>query len=257
MNASRRPAPILTVQHEDECPPAWFGEWLELAGARLDVRRPYLGEPLPADLAPYRGLLVLGGAMGANDDADHAWLGPTKQLLRTAVDRAVPTLGICLGHQLLAAATGGRVEQHPQGRQCGLLPVGWTAEAEVDPLFGPLVTAGGYDAPVAVQWNVDVVTVLPPGAVALAHTVGDALQAFRVGTAAWGIQSHPEAGSAIVGAWTESATSLEEADLQLLAALPPAEERLRTAWRRLAVGFAARCGATDVQPAGEAAGRPG
>ncbi len=230
------------MQHEDECPPAWFGEWLAEAGVLLDVRRAYDGDPLSASLDQHAGLLVLGGAMGASDDADCPWLTPTKALVREAVGTGVPTLGICLGHQLLAVAAGGRADVNGSGRQCDLLPVGWTTEAADDPLFGPLVRAGGYEQPVAVQWNVDVVTALPPTATALAHTSGGAVQAMRVGSAAWGIQSHPEAGAAVVRAWMDNAGHEPgPAEERLLAALEPAESRLRDAWQPLAFGFAAQC----------------
>src|SRR5680860_518681 len=97
---------VLVVQHEDDCPPAWIGEWLVEAGCTLDVRRPYAGDDLPAELGEHDALLVLGGAMGANDDAAHAWLAPTRELVRKAVRRALPTLGICLGQQLVAVALG-------------------------------------------------------------------------------------------------------------------------------------------------------
>jgi len=231
--------PVLVVQHEDECPPAWFGQWLGSTGVELDVRRPYAGEPLPTGLGDHAGLLVLGGAMGADDDADYSWLAPTRTLLAEACDTGVPTLGICLGHQLLAVAAGGRVERLSTGRQCGLLPVGWTDQAGGDELLGPLVRAGGYDQPLAVHWNVDVVTVLPPGAVALAHTPSGALQAMRVTPCAWGIQAHPEAGLDVVTAWMQHDPPAASApEHQLWCDLAAGEPTVRAAWEPLATGFA-------------------
>ena len=97
------------VQHETICPPGWVGDWLVEAGATLDVRHPYAGDDLPATLDDHDALVVLGGSMGANDDADHAWLARVKALVREAAERAVPTWGICLGHQLCAVALGGEV----------------------------------------------------------------------------------------------------------------------------------------------------
>ncbi len=64
-------ASVLVVQHEPECPQGPVGAWLETAGLVLDVRHPYAGEPLPVDLADHTALLVLGGHIGADDDAGH------------------------------------------------------------------------------------------------------------------------------------------------------------------------------------------
>ena len=120
---------VLVVQHQDDCPPALVGDWLVEAGCVLDVRRPYAGDELPDDLADHDAFLVLGGSMGADDDADHHWLAATKALIREAAERGTPTLGICLGHQLAAVALGGEVTRNPQGQQLGLLPMGWTEAA--------------------------------------------------------------------------------------------------------------------------------
>ena len=117
---------VLVVQHQDDCPPALVGDWLVEAGCVLDVRRPYAGDELPDDLADHDAFLVLGGSMGAADDADHHWLAATKALIREAAEGGTPTLGICLGHQLAAVALGGEVTRNPQGQQLGLLPMGWT-----------------------------------------------------------------------------------------------------------------------------------
>jgi GMP synthase (glutamine-hydrolysing) len=63
--------------------------------------------------------------MRAHDDADHPWLTPTKELLRGAVGRRTPTLGICLGHQLVAVAIGAVVRPNPHGQMLGDLQLGW------------------------------------------------------------------------------------------------------------------------------------
>ena len=233
---------MLVVQHEAQCPPAWFGEWMTDAGAQLDVRQPWRGEALPESLTGYAGLLVLGGSMGAGDDADHPWLPATRALLLQASQSGIPTLGICLGHQLLALATGGRIDRHVAGRHCALSPVGWTAEAPADPLFGPLATSWrDYEDAVAVHWNVDVVSSPPSGAVALAYASNGSLQVMRVAPTAWGVQSHPEIGAELLQEWAADEPPEDTRAHDLVAAARAAEPRLRAAWQPLAVGFAEMC----------------
>jgi GMP synthase (glutamine-hydrolysing) len=234
---SERPL-VLVVEHDAECPPALFGTWLAEAGCALDVRRPYAGDDdLPA-LAAYDGLLILGGPMGADDDAKHAWLGPVKELVREARGSGLPTLGICLGHQLIASALGGRVERNPRGQQVGLLDVGWTAAAEQDALVGSLASPRR-----GVQWNDDIVTALPDGATLLAETAYGEVQAARYAPAMWGVQLHPEVDAATLQPWADEDRGSHETrgidTDRLLRDIDAARSELDEAWRPLAAGFAA------------------
>jgi len=221
------------------CPPGWVGEWLLDAGATLDVRRPYAGETLPDDLTDHDAFVVLGGSMGANDDADFPWLTRVKHLVRRAAATEVPTLGICLGHQLGAVALGGRVERNPRGQQVGVLDVGWTAESAADPLLGPFAAATSPGRPTrAVQWNNDLVVETPPGTAVLAHTPHDEVQAARFAPTVWGVQWHPEAGEEIVRVWAEKdRDDAAERGVDLagyVAAVGAARDELRTTWAPLA-----------------------
>jgi GMP synthase (glutamine-hydrolysing) len=224
---------VLVVQHQDDCPPALVGTWLTGAGCSLDVRRPYAGDTLPPDLAEHDALLVLGGSMGAHDDVDHPWLPATKTLVRAAARDGVPTLGICLGHQVAAAALGGRVEVNPEGRQFGVLPMGWTASAGGDPLLGTRPAR-------VIHWNNDVVTELPPGAVVLAEAPDGTVQAARLANTVWGVQAHPEVDEAIVAQWAadeRESIGAEVVDVAL-AEMTAAGPELELAWRPLGDAFA-------------------
>jgi len=240
---------LLVIEHETQCPPAWLGEWLTEGGAELDVRRPYAGDALPADLAAHDGMVVLGGEMGAYDDEAHPWLSRVKDLVRGAAGEGTPVLGICLGHQLAAVALGGEVERNPAGQQIGVLDVGWTTAAADDPLLGSLAaraaTTAERPAVPAVQWNMDVVTRLPPGAVELARAPTGELQAARLATSVWGVQWHPEVGAEIIGAWADhDRDDAQERGVDLDAyveQVAAARERLRSTWPELADRFAAVC----------------
>ncbi len=227
---------VLVIEHEADCPPAHVGTWLVAAGCTLAVCRPYAGDALPA-LTSYDALLVLGGPMGAGDDDEHPWLGPVKEQIRKAVASELPTLGICLGHQLIAVALGGSIRRNPRGQQVGLIGVGWTSEAAVDPLLGPLATPRR-----GVQWNDDLVTGLPPGATVLAATEHGEIQAVRYAPTVWGVQHHPEVDVPILRPWAASDLGSHQArgidQEAVLREIDAARDELDDAWRPLATGFA-------------------
>jgi GMP synthase (glutamine-hydrolysing) len=225
---------VLVVQHQEDCPPAWIGQWLEEAGCALDVRHPYRGEDLPDDLTGHGGLLVLGGSMNAHEDDDHAWFAPTKALVRDAVERRTPTLGICLGHQLVAVALGGESRPNPLGQQLGLLGLGWTDAAGQDALFN------GVPGEYGVFWNDDVVVSAPEGTVVLARTPAGELQAARFAPTVWGVQLHPEVDEEVLRVWAEEDRDRQSEGVvdDVLARVAQHRAELASGWRPLADGFA-------------------
>lgn len=232
-------ARLLVVQHEPDAPLAWLGEWWADLGLQLDVVRGDLGETVAERFADdrYDGLVVLGGAMGACDDAVAPWLASARALIADAVSRDVPTLGVCLGHQLSTVALGGRVERNPSGRTVGVVPVSLTPEGRADPLLA------GFDGHVAVHYNDDVAVELPEGAVVLATLPDGRPQAVRYGPSAWGVQFHPETSPEVFEAWLrwDSPDGLTEPQLDLLAVVTAARVELQD-WRLFAERFAAVVG---------------
>lgn len=163
-----------------------FAEWLTNAGLEVRVIRPFAGEEIPNTLAE-DGLLVLGGDMGANDDDEYPWLADIRHLLRHTVDSALPTLGICLGGQLLAKALGGTVTVGDRELEAGVVSISWRPAAHTDTLFADLPTPFLVGA-----MHDDVVSELPGEAVWLGQGDMYPHQAFRAGACAWGVQFHPE-----------------------------------------------------------------
>jgi GMP synthase (glutamine-hydrolysing) len=175
---------VLVVEHEAA---AGLGRLSPLPGCDVVTVRPYAGEPLPADLVGHDALVVLGGAMDAWDDDGAPWLPATRSLLSQAVSAGVPTLGVCLGAQLLALACGAPVGRGQHGPELGLVPVTLLPTAADDAF------ASALPSPVpAPQGHFDVVERLPEGAVLLGSSATYPHQLFRVGARAWGMQYHPE-----------------------------------------------------------------
>jgi GMP synthase (glutamine-hydrolysing) len=185
---------LLVLQHIACEPPAAFED--ELRSRGLDVTRVELdeGERLP-DWRDFPAIVVMGGPMGAYDEADHPWLAGEKLLLREAVEADVPVWGVCLGAQLLASALGARVYRGEQP-EVGLLPVHLTPEASDDPVF-----AGAPSSFPTLQWHGDSFD-LPDGATLLASSPAYPNQAFRVGRS-YGLQFHIEVPLELATEWGE------------------------------------------------------
>ncbi|GIG22595.1 aminotransferase [Cellulomonas chitinilytica] len=227
--------PVLTVvQLDDGVSLDRFADWLD--GVRVRPVRADLGESAgPADALD--GLLVLGGQMSAT--SDEPGIAETRALLADAVAAGVPTLGLCLGAQLLAVATGGRVHvAAPPGRESGVIGVHWRPEALHDELVGGLVDA---DLPEdrrttrMPSMHADAIVDLPRAAKWLAHSRAYPYQAFRVGSA-WGLQFHPEASPATLHAWASLHDDVDTAAVDAAAA--EHDEVVAGAGRVLARAFA-------------------
>jgi GMP synthase (glutamine-hydrolysing) len=221
---------VLVVQHEADDPIHLLGSWME--GVDLVVCRAYDGDPIPDSVDGVDGLVVMGGAMGAHDDQKAPWLPATRELIQRAAHAEVPTLGICLGHQLCAVALGGEIVVNPNGRQLGLLEVGWTAEAVDDELMSGLVAPRR-----AMHWNDDVVTRLPEGARQLATASTGEVQAARHAPTVWGVQWHPEVDDALVAAWANDGSLPPAEKERVLEELVRSRGDLDDAWRPLAERF--------------------
>lgn len=160
---------------------------------------------LPGALDGYDALVVLGGEMNALDDANHPWLGSVRGLLSGAVSKRVPVLAICLGAQLLAAATGGQVRESAHGTDAGTKLVAKRDVAAEDLLLGPVALT-----PDVLQFRRDEVATLPPTAQLLASAPKGDNQAFRVGDCAYAFQFHIETTTETVLEWARRMPELAD-----------------------------------------------
>lgn len=179
---------IVVIQHEERVP---LGQLERSWPGAVTVVRADHGEPIPHVLDGIDGLVVLGAALGVSDLDKAPWLADVSDLMAAALREQIPTLGLCLGGQLLAEAAGGEVSLGSCGGEIGVVDITLTSAAATDRLAAALGRTLGTTFPVA-QSHYDAVQTLPPGAALLASSHLYPHQLFRVGDCAWGTQYHPE-----------------------------------------------------------------
>ncbi|MEU5873594.1 type 1 glutamine amidotransferase [Glycomyces sp. NPDC047369] len=169
----------LVIENDPEQGLGRAAAWLAEAGMELDTVRPHLGEAVPNSAGGHEALIALGGGRGKD------WTDELAGLLATAVADQTPLLAICSSSRLLAAAFGGRVEDHdaPNGPRM----LAKRDAAGRDLVFGP--------APMTIdviRWRRQELVELPAEATLLASSPQGALEIFRIRDSAWGVQSHFE-----------------------------------------------------------------
>lgn len=199
---------ILVFQHLGVEHPGVFRDFWREAGHSVHIAALDEGAPIP-DLAGFDLMAVMGGPMDVWQTGAYPWLLPEMAAIRTWVrDLGRPYLGVCLGHQLLAEATGGKVGKMAVP-EVGVTTAALTAEGRRDRLL-----AGLAPQVRAFQWHGAEVQKVPEDAVILAANEACPVQALRVGRRAWGIQFHIEMTPDTVAEWSavpEYAASMERA----------------------------------------------
>jgi len=185
---------VLSVVHGPEARAELFAPVVERAGHTLDEWSFSWGRKPPRPIDSYDAYMVFGGAMHPDQEDTHAWIPEEVAWLGQLIADRRPTLGICLGVQLLARAAGAAV------RRLDVPEIGWIDvelnEAGVaDPVLGSMPQS--FPALVWHQYTYDV----PAGAVELART-DRTTQGFRLGDACWGVQFHPEVTALQLDRWT-------------------------------------------------------
>lgn len=202
MASASHPLPVLIVLHQEHSSPGRVGRLLVERGYRLDVRRPCLGEALPATLEGHAGAVIFGGPQSANDC--HDYVRAEIDWIRVPLGEGKPYLGICLGAQMLARHLGARVAPHPEGLvEIGYYPIQATG-AGAALLAGALEgeeAAGGLWPDHVYHWHREGFE-LAEGAELLAKGPTFPNQAFRYGPAAYGLQFHPEVTHHMMCRWT-------------------------------------------------------
>ena len=137
-------------------------------------------------------LVVLGGPIGAYDEQKYPFLRQELNVVSERISAGLPTLGICLGAQLIARVLGARVYAGAKKE------IGWGSVRLTD-AGRRSALAHLADTPV-LHWHADTFD-LPSGAVLLASTDVYENQAFGYGSNVLALQFHPEVMAATLESW--------------------------------------------------------
>lgn len=152
------------------------------------------GAALPPAIDGYDVLVVMGGPMGVYEYDKYPFIKHELRLIESALKKRVPTLGICLGAQLLAKAAGADVYKG-KAKEIGWYKVELDTETKNDWLF-----LGFPDEFTVFQWHGDTFD-LPKGGVRLASSELFPNQVIKVGPCAYGIQFHLEVTEEMIREW--------------------------------------------------------
>jgi GMP synthase (glutamine-hydrolysing) len=187
---------VLSIVHGSEARTELFAPVVRAPGHELYEWSLAWGSPPPRPLDDFGAVMVFGGAMHADQDEQHPWLRDETMVLQQLLDRHVPTLGVCLGAQLIARAAHAPVFRAPEP-EIGWYEIDVASDASDDPVLGGLPQR--FDA---FQWHYYSFGV-PAGAIELARSAR-CTQAFRLGELVWGVQFHPEVTEDQVRGWLSS-----------------------------------------------------
>jgi len=188
---------LLMIQHVACEGPGLLEKELIDRGWEMDIRcMDSPGVELPDNLDDYQAFIILGGPMGAYEEGRYSYLFKVQELVRDAVIKQIPTIGICLGGQLIARALGADVGPNPT-KEIGWSPVRLLPEGKANPLFSDLPAILSV-----FQWHGDTFA-LPEGAVLLAAGEVCENQAFVYAGNIWALQFHLEVTPTMVETWSE------------------------------------------------------
>ena len=194
---------ILVLQHAEDEHPGSFRKFLKEDGHTWDAIELDRDEKLPL-IDSYDALWVMGGPMDVWEEEKHPWLRTEKEFIRMAVaEKGLPYFGVCLGHQLLADALGGRVEKS-KCPEIGILDVHQTPDGQAGVFLDGLP-----DTFATLQWHSAEVTAIPDGTQVLATTQDCSVQAMRWQTRAHTVQFHLEIEEDTVQSWARIPEYLE------------------------------------------------
>lgn len=207
---------VLVLQHVPCETMGGLEQALRTSNVTYEYRKLYESAEVPPHVE-CDGLIVLGGPMNVYEEGQYPFLKADTALIQEAVSFGIPTLGICLGAQLIAKACGARVIKGAQKE------IGWY-QLNLTPAGRKCRVFQGLPKQFKVfEWHGDTFEI-PLGGVNLASSALFPNQSFRVGNA-YALQFHLEVSEEMVAAWMDAYAG----ELVTLAYIDPRKIREETA----------------------------
>lgn len=186
---------ILVIKHVESEGPGTIETFFLKEGFNLQTINLYNGDRFPSDLTQVKAVVVMGGPMNVYEEEKYPFLKTEDLFIKRVLKEEIPFLGICLGSQLLAKASGAKVTKASK-QEIGWFKVALTNTGKNDPIFKNIDEE--FDV---FQWHGDTFAI-PPGAKHLVTCADCPNQALRVGSCAYGLQFHIEVTDCIIKDWT-------------------------------------------------------
>ena len=184
--------PVIIFRHASIEGPGFLATFLDKQDIPWTLVKIDEGDPLPASITDYSGVVLMGGPMSVNDDLP--WIPPLLNLIREAIAADIPVLGHCFGGQLISKALGATVRENPV-KEIGWGPLAVSRSEAAQHWFGDIETFNGF------HWHGETFS-LPERAVHLLSSTHCKNQAYASGKHL-AFQCHIEMTPDMVQSWCE------------------------------------------------------
>jgi GMP synthase-like glutamine amidotransferase len=183
--------PVRIFRHVACEGPGYLGTFLDRHNIPYDIICIDEGIMIPKDLQNISGLIFMGGSMNVTDPL--VWVREEKELIRKAIEKNIPVMGICLGAQLMSTALGGKITHGPG------MEIGWHAlQADIENINSEWLKDLAEEF-IPFHWHADTFSI-PAGAIALLHSKCRINQAFVIKNSI-AMQFHLEMTTDMVEEW--------------------------------------------------------
>lgn len=202
---------ILLISHHQEVELGIMEIFFKKNNFNINVIKPFDKNIFPSNINNFNGIIILGGAMNAEDTEQFPALEDEIKWLNKIINLSVPILGICLGAQLIAKSCGAKVKNHKDN----IVEVGYKD------ILSPIVSDQKNILPKKVyHWHKQGCS-LPVNAKLLAYNSTFEVQSFSIRNKIFGFQFHPEVNESMILNWNEKSkemlamTGAENREIQL------------------------------------------